>query len=245
MQDKLSVKLFTDVGMGEIFMARLIHLHDHVLKDFGMRKTDIDWRNVGKDLFAVIFDGLVPAFSDLRTLRTEWNDLKVPELKKIKTVKNVFGNLIIAFKDRFQGVVLKMGYPIGFLFKDDSKFKNGLTNFVISYPSIHSDFINVFREDRIWLKRMTDVRNVLIEHTSGKPEAKIEELNPYLTPDNAAVLFDNCWRTMEDYLLVFTKDLIDPKYGMELLELQEYRQDKNYPQRVGWFIKPERLIKSE
>lgn len=245
MKEEPSVKLFADVGMGEIFMARLMHLRDHVLSGFGMREINIDWRKVGDGLFTVIFDGLVPAFSDLRALRTEWNDPNVPELKKLQTLKSAFGNLVIAFKDRFQGTVLGMGYSIGFLFEDESKFEKGLKNFTATYPDIHPDFINVLREDRTWLKNIIDVRNIIIEHRSGKPEAKIEELKPYLTPNNAAMLFDNCWRAIEDYFLVFTKNLVDPKYGMELLELHEYQQNKNHHQRVGWFIKPDRLIQSQ
>ena len=54
--------------------------------------------------------------------------------------------------------------------------------------------------------------------------------------DFAEIVFDNCWRAIEDLLAIFANDKTDPKYGMAILELKEYRDNKNNLQRFGWFI---------
>ena len=79
MEEKISVKLFSDVGMGELFMSRLYHFQDHILNGlFGTKKI----KGIQEAILRVVFDGLEPAFRSLRELRKEWLDEKIPEKKK-------------------------------------------------------------------------------------------------------------------------------------------------------------------
>ena len=71
---------------------------------------------------------------------------------------------------------------------------------------------------------------------TGKDDSEIKRLSALLNLENAEVCFDNCWRTIEDYLIIFAAGKTDSKYGMKILELQEYKQNKNHPERVRWFI---------
>jgi len=78
MTEKHSFTLLTDFGTGEVFMSRLLHFANYILK--GLDLTNID--EIKDDFFTVIFDGLAPAFTSLRDLRAEWGNDKIPLRKK-------------------------------------------------------------------------------------------------------------------------------------------------------------------
>ena len=150
MREEVSIKLYADVGMDELFMARLMHLRNHILQGFGMKKVGVDWENIQNDLWPVIFEGLVPAFRNLRPLRVKWADPKIAELEKTQMVETILGYLVVAFKDRFGIVATNIGYPIGFMFQANSNFEKGIKEFGEKYPSIDPRFLDTFREDRAW-----------------------------------------------------------------------------------------------
>jgi len=237
MEEKITFKLFSDVGMGELFMSRLIHFQDHILSGLfgGKNKEDVQ-----QAIMKVLFDGLEPAFRSLRSLRSKWHDDKIPEREKIQLVESVYTYLVIAFKDRFQDVAKKMGFEIGFLFQTQELFEKGLQNFNIKYPKIDPVFIDTIREDRVWSDLMVSVRNNVIDHQAGKNPVIISRLSSFLNVDTVEVLFENCWKTIEDFLVIFADALTDPKYGMKILELQIYKQNKNNSERFGWFDVSER-----
>ena len=140
MEEKISLKLFSDVGMGELFMSRLFHFQDHILNGlFGTKNT----KEVKDAIFQVIFDGLEPAFRSLRELRKKLIDEKIPEKEKRQLIENIYSYLTIAFKDRFQEVAKLMGYDTGFLFQNDKNFEVGCTQFSQLHPKIDSQFIEM------------------------------------------------------------------------------------------------------
>lgn len=234
MEERISVKLFSDVGMGELFMSRLYHFQDHILNGlFGTQKI----KEIQEAILRVVFDGLEPAFRSLRELRKEWSDEKIPEKKKRQHIENIYSYLTIAFKDRFQEVVKLMGYDIGFLFQNDKNFEAGCGQFLKSYPKIDPQFVEMIKNDRIsWFNLMLNVRNNAIDHAAGKDSALLKQLEQNMTLEAVEKIFDNCWRAIEDFLAVFAVDKTELKYGHTILELSEYRQDKNYKHRFGWFI---------
>lgn len=234
MEEKISVKLFSDVGMGELFMSRLYHFQDHILNGlFSTQKI----KEIQEAILRVLFDGLEPAFRSLRELRKEWLDKKIPEKKKRQDIENIYSYLTIAFKDRFQGVAKLMGYDIGFLFQNDKNFEAGCEQFLKSYPKIDSQFVVMIKNDRAsWFNLMINVRNNAIDHAAGKDSTLLKQLEQNMTLEAVEKIFDNCWRAIEDFLAVFAVDKTDLKYGYAIFELSEYRQDKNYQHRFGWFI---------
>jgi len=235
MQENISLKLFSDIGMGEIFMSRLFDFNTRILN--GLFDTT-NGKEIKDAIFVIIFDGLEPAFRSLRVLRTEWTDMKIPEKKKKQDIENVYSYLTLAFKDRFQKAAKLMGYDIGFLSQNDSKFEVGYKKFLELHPKISPELIEIMRNDRNgWLSLMTQVRNQAIEHAADSEPTLKKELEQNMTLEIAEAIFDNCWRAIEDYLIVFVIDKINPIYGHTILELPEYRQDKNYPQRFGWYFK--------
>ena len=188
---------------------------------------------------SLIFDGLEPAFRSLRELRKEWTDEKVPEKRKRQHAENVYSYLTIAFKDRFQQSAKEFGYDIGFIFKNEKSFEEGSKEFVRQHPKIGNDFIGLVRNDKlIWLGLMIQVRNDVIDHAAGKDKERVRELEMNLTLERVEVVFDNCWRAIEDIILLFILDKTDDKYGSQLLELSEYRADKDNLERFGWFLIP-------
>lgn len=220
-------------------MARLFHFHDYVLNGlFSIENT----KQVKEALFRVIFDGLEPAYRSLREIRNKWLDDKIPEKEKIQHIENVYSYLTIAFKDRFQLVTKLLGYEIGFLFKNEKDFVKGCAEFLVLHSSIDPFFIETIKNDRTtWSQLMVTTRNNLIDHAAEKDAVLIQVLRQHMSLDAAEKIFDNCWRSIEDYLLVFAVDKTDPKYGHRILELQEYRENKDNPKRVGWFMDKEPL----
>ena len=232
-REEIQVKKFSDVGMGELFMSRLYHFQDNILNGlFGFEKN----KETKQSIMNVLFDGLEPACRSLRKLRKSWDDENVPEKEKRQDIENVYSYLTIAFKDRFQQTANLMGYDIGFLFQNDTNFEAGCKEFIQRHPGIDSHFIEVVKDDRLtWSKLLIDVRNNVIDHAANKDPQVLRDLEQNMTLDSVEKVFDNCWRAMEDYLAVFAIDKTDSKYGSEILELLEYRQSKDHPQRFGWF----------
>ena len=228
--------------MDEPFISRLMFFHTHVLQNIGMKDNEVDWENTRKGLWAVLFEGLVPAFNTLETLRKTWDDPKVPEIDKEQMAWSVFGSLTIAFKDRFQITVSRMGYNIGFLFQKDDEFKKGGDVFKAEHPDVPPEFIGYLQRVRSsgWWRVLNAVRNRLIEHQSKKTEQELEDLQGFVSLEVVEKLFEVCWQTIEEILLVLVLDRIDPNYAMELLEAQEYEENKNCSERISWGWKPGR-----
>jgi len=236
MEERIVVKLFSDVGMGELFMARLFHLKDRILSGvFGLERR----KEVEDTITGLIFDGLEPAFRSLRELRKEWVDDKVPEKKKRQHIENVYSYLTIAYKDRLQQVAKEFGYDIGFVFQKDARFTIGSEAFIVQYPKIGVDFIRMITDDRdTWLTHMISVRNDAIDHAAGKDREIIKELQKSMNLEETEKIFDNCWKSIEDIILMFALDKTDEKYGQRILELKEYRLNPDHPERLGWFLIP-------
>lgn len=230
-QENFKTELFSDVGMGETFMARLINFETDILQGV----SGVNHEKVNNLIFEVIFDGLEPAFRSLRDLRKKWDDKEVPKKEKIQLVENVYSYLVVAFKDRFQNIAKEMGYDISFLFKQQKDFDAGCIEFKKKYPNIDSKFIHSILEYREWSNILVQVRNNVIDHKAGKNPIIVEKLSSFLTLKNAEILFDNCWKSIEDFLVIFAIDKVDPKYGMKIQELTEYKNNNEYEHRFGWF----------
>lgn len=81
--ESIKFKLFSDVGMNELFMARLFHFQDRILSGlFGGKDNEA----IQQAIMTVLFDGLEPAFRSLRNLHEKWNDENIPEKEKIQLV---------------------------------------------------------------------------------------------------------------------------------------------------------------
>lgn len=128
-----------------------------------------------------------------------------------------------------------MGYDIGFVFQKQDNFNQGCDNFFKKHPKIDPAFGETIKEDRIWIELLIGVRNNIIDHKVGKDPAFIERLSRFLNLETAEIMFENCWKSMEDFLIVFANDITNPKYGLKILELTEYKNNKNHPERFGWF----------
>ena len=185
MNESIKLKLFSDVGMNELFMARLFHFQDRILSGlFGGKDNEA----IQQAIMTVLFDGLEPAFRSLRSLREKWDDEAIPEKEKIQLAQNVYTYLVVAFKDRFQDVAIKMGYDIGFIFQKQDNFNQGCDNFLKKYPKIDPAFVETMKEDKIWIELMIGVRNNIIDHKVGKDPGFIERLSRFLNLETAEII---------------------------------------------------------
>lgn len=231
MKESIHFKLFSDIGMGEIFISRLIHFDEILNGIFGGKEKEA----IHEGIMKVIFEGLEPAFRSLRDLKKKWDDLQVPENEKIQLVKSIYSNLVIAFKDRFQEVIINMGYDIGFIFKKEKEFQKECAKFFEKHPKINPKFIEVLKEDKKWIQLMVDVRNDVIDHKAGKNPERVKHLSNFLNLECVETLSDNCWRTMEDIMVALAEDKTEPIYGMKILEITAYHTNKDHPERFSWF----------
>lgn len=235
MSGEFKVKLFSDIGMEVTFMSRLMHFQGYIIDGlFGLKNRD----EVKNSIMHVIFYGLEPAYRNLREAKKKWEDESIPEREKIQHIEGVYSYLVIAFKVRFQETAKLMGYDIGFLFQNENNFDKGLSLFSEKHPNFHSAFIESLKSERkSWLNITIEVRNILINHGAGKDPKKIKDLECALTLESAEIIFENCWRCIEDILAIFADDILDPRLGIQILNLKEYTEDKNVSERFGYFEK--------
>ncbi len=82
---------------------------------------------------------------------------------------------------------------------------------------------------------MLDIRNLVIDHAAGKDPIRIKALSKHMTLEAAEVIFDNCWRSMEDFLIIFALDNLEPSIDITILQTKEYVENKDHGERFGWF----------
>lgn len=244
MEEKFISEIYSNNGMGVVFMSRLMHFHDYVLNGvIGMPNT----KEVKEALFGVIITDLDKAYTSLKKLRLCWDDTTTPRNEKNKEIDNIYNSLVAAFKDKFQIVARLMGYDIGFIFsRKDDNFEAKAKDFISLHPIIGNELVEMAKMDRSrWQKKMIDVRNIAIEHTLDKDRELIQMLEKEKNLQTVEIMFDNCWRAIEDYLKLFVLDKIKEDGAMRLYEIHEFIKNKDSLQRFEWvFIEtraPEKL----
>jgi len=62
-------------------------------------------------------------------------------------------------------------------------------------------------------------------------------LNLICNLSSAELLFDNCWKAIEEILVSFLRTAILLKAGIDIGETEEYRQNKNALKRFQFLMK--------
>lgn len=140
--------------------------------------------------------------------------------------QNLYSALWRAYKDRFQKACERIGYNIGFLFEDDSKFERKSLDFIKNNPEIPDNFRKMLKIDRrIWQNGLSQFRNNYIEHKAIGEGIE----NIFFRPDSARKIFENVWQAIEDSVVVFINTKI--KEPFEIYEIPEKDRDKACPER--------------
>ena len=108
--------------------------------------------------------GLMPAFEHLKKIRASVAT-PLPELNRRQFYEDFARSLWHAYKDLFPKATLLLGFEIGFLFKQDAQFENGLTAFISKYPPLILDVPELLRRQRAkWQQGLASFRNDYLEH---------------------------------------------------------------------------------
>jgi hypothetical protein len=227
---------FSDVGMENVFMSRLMHLID---LSSGLYQ-EIEKKKFSENLLKILFEGLEPAFVSLKELKENWKNQEYPSNKKEKLAKDTINYLVIAYKDRLPKLTIDLNikYDIGFLFQEDKKFESGLIIFSDNNQKIAEGFSSFIKKDREhFVSNLNNIRNNLIQHSADKSSEEIKSLKEYLNPNTLSELFECVWTSIEDIIIALFIDSTNDKFVMRLYELDEYKMDRvKAMKRLGWFI---------
>jgi hypothetical protein len=195
----------------EAFSGEILELVDGSLI-FG------DEREAAKNaIMTVVVEGLMPAFEHLKKIRTS-GTTALPELNRRQLYEDFARGLWHAYKDLFPKATMLLGFEIGFLFKQDAQFENGLTAFVSKFPSLILNVPELLRRQRAkWQQGLSSFRNDYLEHR----KKDIAEFAAYYEPKTAEVLFDHVWRTMAELFPAFIEARYPPTWSIMEIPMNE------------------------
>jgi len=217
------VEKMANFGTAEPWVSRIfLGLSDLI----NMLDETADNKKAITDSIGEIFEELSLAFIALKKVKELTNLKGAPVLELKKEYSDLYDHSWRAYKDRFATACSKMGYDIGFLFKDDKKFKSESESFVRNYPDIKDGFIQMLNNDRLtWQNGLSDFRNMYIQHKQIGYEIE----SKYYNIKSAENMFSNVWQTIEDTLvLLIESQLKDP---LVIIEIPEEERDKSCPKR--------------
>lgn len=178
----------------------------------------------------IVIEGLMPAFVDLREIRTLKMSGK-PILDQRQPYENMARKLWKAYKELMQNAVRLMGFNIAFLFGSDEKFKDGLVAFRQSNPQVQAKFEKLLEMTRAgWHTDLYKFRNSLLEHHGGDRK----DFEWFYDPENAEKLFDVVWKTIANLLPMFLE--LRLMHGMRLIEQRPDDPGPRWPQRFQYSI---------
>ncbi len=218
---------FANVGTSEEFVetfsGEILELVDGSMI-FGDERE-----SVKNAIMTIVVEGLMPAFEHLKKIRASVTN-PLPELNRRQLYEDLARSLWHAYKDLFPKATILLGFDIGFLFKQDAQFENGLTAFLSNHPSLILDVAELLRRQRSnWQQGLSRFRNEYLEHR----KKNIEEFAAYYEPKMAEMLFEHSWRTMAELFPAFIEARYPPTWS--IMEIPMNERDPNHVRRWRFF----------
>ena len=217
---------FARVGTQEPFVREMLEVLE-LLK--GTMVVNQQREQANDAIATILTDGLIPAFLELRTIRSpETNNLPLAE--KFQPYEDFARKLWKAYKDLTQRAAESMGFDVGFLYQKDTKFEEGMKKFRADWPSLQGGFEDFMRQTRTeWQNEFSKFRNGFVEHQEGK---RTEFRKFY---DNAFVeqLFELVWGTVVDLLVLLFNLKLRP--GTHIV-VNDPDVHGPWPNRFRWVI---------
>jgi hypothetical protein len=221
------VQKLADVGTGEPFVRQILELFDLLN---GTTIFDPE-RQAAKDAIgAILTDGLMPAFLELRAIR-ESQGKDLPVIDRLQLYEDFARKLWKAYKDLTPRAAIAMGFDIGFLFQKDTKFLDGLKAFQAAHPEAPPNLEQYLRDTRrLWQNDLAQFRNGFLEHREGSRQdhQKFYDLN-YLES-----LFPTVVRTIADLLVMLMSLRLPPR--VRIVEHDDAIHGPGWPNRFRWEI---------
>jgi hypothetical protein len=218
---------FANVGTSEEFIetfsGEMLELVDGSLI-FGDERE-----SVKNAIMTIVVEGLMPAFEHLKKIRASVTT-PLPELNRRQLYEDFARGLWHAYKDLFPKATMLLGFDIGFLFKQDAQFENGLTAFLSKHSSLILDVPELLRRQRAdWQQGLSSFRNDYLEHR----KKDLAEFAAYYEPKTAEMLFDHAWRTMAELFPAFIEARYPPTWS--IVEIPMNERDPKHLRRWRFF----------
>jgi hypothetical protein len=188
---------FADVGTSEefveIFAGEFMELVD-ATNIHGDERKDLK-----ESLSTILTDGLMPAFDDLRMIRSSIGK-RVPEMNRRLRYEELAGKLWFTYKDLMPKAAAQIGFDLGFLFQSEATFERGLLAFQAKHPNLILNVPELLKKQRgSWHQDLYRFRNNFIQHRSEQRK----KFDSFYRTEWAEAVFDSVWRTMGELFPAF------------------------------------------
>lgn len=203
---------FVNVGAGEQFQARFLHLAE--LFKAAIWQTAEKEKLITDAFWSMVLEGFTPAFLHLRQAIKLSGESTTPILNLRTEYDAFYSKLWTAYAHRFADLMQEMGYEARFLFSEnDKKFEEVSAKFAQQYD-IGNDVIAHIKLHRdTWQNKLAKIRNKVVIHA----RIPAEEVPAIYKPSTAQAYFDNCWQMAEWFTAILMAKHL-PK-SLELAEL--------------------------
>jgi hypothetical protein len=206
---KWKVIKVADIGGDEEFTKQMLELST-VLEAGMIEGTQRE--EVKHALVSILIDGLMPAFLKLEEIRASVGQA-MPLMNREQLYEDFARKLWKAYRELMQVALDLMGHKIGFLFKGEKEFREGLVELRSLNSELRAGFQKFLEETRDeWQNDLSKFRNTWVEHQRGERK----QFQKFYDPRNADWLFDTVWHTITDILPVFLE--LHLPYGTRLIE---------------------------
>ncbi|MGA9389811.1 MAG: hypothetical protein WBV69_05125 [Candidatus Sulfotelmatobacter sp.] len=231
---KWKVTKVADIGGDEEFTKGMLELAS-VLEAGMIEGHQRD--EVKHAIVCTLIDGLMPAFLKLEEIRASTG--KAMPLMNIEQLYEDFARkLWKAYKELMQVTLDLMGHNIGFLFRGDKEFREGLAVLRRENPNLRVGFEKFLQETRDeWQNDLSKFRNTWVEHQRGDRK----QFHKFYDAKNAEWLFDTVWRTIADILPAFLE--LHLPHGTRLIEQHPNDPRPRWGQRFRYDVPHFRNLK--
>jgi hypothetical protein len=184
-------------------------------------------QQVTEAILAICVKGLMPAFEELKKIRTSANE-RLPILNARQLYEGLNRSLWVAYKGLTQTAAELIGPRIGFLFTNDRNFEKGAIAFSAQWPAVPSWFVPYLREQRTKWQNDLNIFRDFLEHGSHRADYESR-----YHPEHAEKLFDYCWRTIANILAVLLGLYLEPTV---LVEVPIGERDPVMPRRFRFAV---------
>jgi hypothetical protein len=217
---------FANVGTAEPFIKEMLE----VLEILNGTLIEGQQREKAKNAIGTIMmDGLIPAVMELRIIRAPETS-NLPLAEKFQPYEDFARKLWKAYKDLTQRAAAEMGFDIGFLYKRDANFAEGLKRFRAEWPGLPAGFENFVQQTRAeWQNEFSRFRNGFVEHQEGE-RMDFRKFYDYAVVEK---VFEAAWGTIVDLLVILMSLKLPPRVHIVMNDEKIYGP---WPNRFRWII---------
>jgi len=185
-----------------------------------------DRQEICDAIMIMVTEGFLPAYEDLRAIRTFKDNPRVPVLNRKKHYDDFVRALWHGYKDLMPRVLCLVGYDVGFLFQRDGNFKAGLEAFVTENRDYLLLDVSEFlpRQRDGWQQELKTFRNEYLEHRDADAAAQVEK---FYEPTWAERVFVHAWRTAAELIVFLLETRFPPQ--MSITHRSAEKQFPNHP----------------